>query len=58
MPHVNDVDTDDCFARAVVGVASEMDALRSWRARIMDAVRIVRLFLALLWHRWRGGSRG
>lgn len=52
------LEIDDDFSRAVVDVAREMDARRTWRERIRDAVRIVRLLLALLWHQRWGGSRG
>ncbi len=47
------LEVDDALAQAVVDVAAERDAKRSWSERFRDAMLYVRLILALLWRRRR-----
>ena len=43
-------EVNDDMVHAVVDLAAEMDARRTWRERAADIVHSVRLLLAIIWY--------
>lgn len=48
-------EVDDEMTQAVVEVARELDAKRTWKKRLRDAIAGARLVVALVRHRRRRG---